>query len=358
MAHLVTPGHNLRDWIGGWGPYALHPTYPSGGLGTSSPDLFVMLQKHASKLASDPRDKIYALVGISIQRSTFPIDYSSSVRDVYMDLARTVITESQSLDIIYVVKKIEPLNEHGLPSWVPDWSGQAYLEQSFADEYMQWYPVAAGSTRAKISSMEGGTIIVKGYIVDIIQSVGDSCRMDFPTDLYDLLEAFRSWWAMWKSLNGSSDAAQESFVRTLFCNQVKNSDGGVQPFRWILEILCKLSLERHPKVLLDATLQALLEDSEYNHTPALTPAKMTWVTTVARNIIHRRFFVSSSGRPGLALNATDVGDKICILFGCRVPVILRPIDGHYVILGPAYVDGLMYGAAMDIDLEEEEFEIH
>jgi hypothetical protein len=113
MTHLVTPGHNLGFWIGGWGPYALYPTYPSDGLGTSSPDLFTMLQKHASKLASDPRDKIYALVGMSKQRSNFPINYSSSVRDVYTNLAQTVIAESQSLDIIYVVMKDKPLNEHG-----------------------------------------------------------------------------------------------------------------------------------------------------------------------------------------------------------------------------------------------------
>jgi hypothetical protein len=318
-----------------------------------------MLQKHASKLASDPRDKIYALVGISKQRSTFPIDYSSSVRDVYMDLARTVITESKSLDIICVVMKDKPLNEHGLPSWVPDWSGQAYLEHFCAVEYMQWYPVAAaGSTRAKISSMEGGVIVVKGYIVDIIQSVGDACRMEFTTDLDDLLEVFRSWWALWKSLNESSDAAQETFVRTVFSDRMKDSNGGVVSFRWLLEILCKLSLERHPKVLLDATLQALLEDVESDYTPTLTPAEMTWVIGLASTIVDRRFFVSSSGRPGLAPDATDVGDMICILFGCRVPVILRPIDDHFVILGAAYVDGLMQGAALNLGLEEEEFEIH
>jgi hypothetical protein len=55
---------------------------------------------------------------------------------------------------------------------------------------------------------------------------------------------------------------------------------------------------------------------------------------------------TSSLKIGLAPNTTKNGDKVCILLGCRAPVVLRP-EGHYhIILGDAYVHGCMHGEAM------------
>jgi hypothetical protein len=60
---------------------------------------------------------------------------------------------------------------------------------------------------------------------------------------------------------------------------------------------------------------------------------------------------------GLAPPDTDLGDRICILFGCSVPCVLRPLNdgtGHYVFVGEAYVYGKMDGeaiAAMSSDSE-------
>jgi len=55
------------------------------------------------------------------------------------------------------------------------------------------------------------------------------------------------------------------------------------------------------------------------------------------------------------------GDLICIPLGCCHPVILRKVEEHYVNLGEAYVDGYMYGEAMEMlergELKLEEFEL-
>ena len=44
---------------------------------------------------------------------------------------------------------------------------------------------------------------------------------------------------------------------------------------------------------------------------------------------------------------TSVGDVICVLFGCDMPVVLRKIDENsYTFIGGCYVHGIMEGEAM------------
>jgi hypothetical protein len=80
----------------------------------------------------------------------------------------------------------------------------------------------------------------------------------------------------------------------------------------------------------------------------------------------RRLVVSEKGYMGWAPLDTQPGDKICILFGGRVPFILREaserveIDGisHncHILLGDSYVHGLMHGEAMTM-IERQEAEV-
>lgn len=115
----------IRGYLHWWGPHTLRPTYPHHT--TLFPDTLAMLLYHSEKLASSPRDKIYALVEISSMRSTFPIDYSSSARAAYTNLVSCLVTSSQSLDVICVLPK-SGTNKYLLPSWVTDWSiEKAYM---------------------------------------------------------------------------------------------------------------------------------------------------------------------------------------------------------------------------------------
>ncbi|KAK5991534.1 hypothetical protein PT974_09818 [Cladobotryum mycophilum] len=54
---------------------------------------------------------------------------------------------------------------------------------------------------------------------------------------------------------------------------------------------------------------------------------------------------------GLGPRDSEVGDKVCVLFGCTVPVILRPVKSEadnsmYQLVGEAYVHGVMDGEAV------------
>ncbi|KAL8788307.1 MAG: hypothetical protein Q9195_007363 [Heterodermia aff. obscurata] len=73
-----------------------------------------------------------------------------------------------------------------------------------------------------------------------------------------------------------------------------------------------------------------------------------------QGIVWNRLFIRSQEKKlfGLGPKGTQVGDLICILYGCSVPVILRPQREslsdkimHYEIVGESYIYGMMDGEA-------------
>ncbi|KAK8087691.1 hypothetical protein PG997_002652 [Apiospora hydei] len=57
--------------------------------------------------------------------------------------------------------------------------------------------------------------------------------------------------------------------------------------------------------------------------------------------VNRKFCVTSSGRMGSAAPQAQTGDRICLLSGMTVPVVLRRVDGgeSWVLIGDAYLSG-------------------
>ncbi|ESZ95461.1 hypothetical protein SBOR_4115 [Sclerotinia borealis F-4128] len=76
--------------------------------------------------ASDPRDRIYSVLGLAADRFLAdPPRYQDSVVEVYSSLVKSFIERHQSLDIICFVDRFHGLGHSNilpaLPSWVPDW---------------------------------------------------------------------------------------------------------------------------------------------------------------------------------------------------------------------------------------------
>jgi hypothetical protein len=54
-------------------------------------------------------------------------------------------------------------------------------------------------------------------------------------------------------------------------------------------------------------------------------------------------FRTRDGYIGKSGPDVQAGDKVCVLAGCRTPLVLRPFEDHFVIVEPCFVHGLMYG---------------
>ncbi|POS81540.1 hypothetical protein DHEL01_v200057 [Diaporthe helianthi] len=142
----------------------LEPFLPSWQLQkTSSPsqgdmDILAMLSRARYLEASDARDKIYGLVGISTGINTadprFAIDYRLSVGEVYIKFARNHIEATKSYDIFSYVdaatqslvdRKPSQSQEQSpmLPSWVPNWHYQNYISYGSNRTILETLPIEA-----------------------------------------------------------------------------------------------------------------------------------------------------------------------------------------------------------------------
>jgi hypothetical protein len=88
--------------------------------------LFLLCQFHVSE-ATDPRDKVYALLGLAkeIRNPPYDIplfqpDYGLNLKDTYANVARFLIDSSGNLGVFRVCLGASTIQH--LPSWVPDWS--------------------------------------------------------------------------------------------------------------------------------------------------------------------------------------------------------------------------------------------
>lgn len=62
---------------------------------------------------------------------------------------------------------------------------------------------------------------------------------------------------------------------------------------------------------------------------------------------YRKLFVTREGYIGLGPQAMQAGVLCCILFGARLPYILRRVCGRYVLVGESYIHGVMQGEIVD-----------
>ncbi len=156
------------------------------------PHLFQVLASQRNKGATDPRDKVYAFLGISSQPGDCEIqpDYDMDINKLYIAVAKQLIQEtSHQMDVLSACQP--SYSTRNLPSWVPDWSqpwrGGIGMRGSFM----------AG---AKLKSFvhvdtKNDTILIRGLRLDVVRSIRGTPFNNwkpnpwFPVPLYDALTA-------------------------------------------------------------------------------------------------------------------------------------------------------------------------
>lgn len=101
--------------------------------------------------STDPRDKLFALVGLAFDVEADFVDYSLDVHEVLIELSKRILTgqtqlPEQPLDVLSWISRISA--EEPMPSWVVDWSG---LANSLFTPLLFGYPSAAPDTRESSS---------------------------------------------------------------------------------------------------------------------------------------------------------------------------------------------------------------
>ncbi|KAJ3556428.1 hypothetical protein NPX13_g10137 [Xylaria arbuscula] len=94
-----------------------------------SSDLKTLLRHSRNCQSSDPRDRVYAFLGLAHQGYNIIPNYEvhNGIREVLIETAKSIIRFEKSLDILQHVHRGRDNLGTQLPSWVPDWTSKETL---------------------------------------------------------------------------------------------------------------------------------------------------------------------------------------------------------------------------------------
>ncbi|KAJ9606843.1 hypothetical protein H2200_008853 [Cladophialophora chaetospira] len=320
--------------------------------------LFGGLEYHSPKSSTDPRDKVYGLLGLADIQATkaMKVDYSKTIAQVYTDFASYEITTSRRLRLLTYVEN-KPAKLNGLPSWVPDWSmkdrGHCFLENVFRpnDHFS-----AAGDTEAEcIASPSNGTLLVKGIDLGRVKRLGDRSTMrGFNDNGPEVVRTFHAWRKLLTEIpEHTTHRVQEAFARCLLIRSLRDAECHPntleETYRALLGNIASLSTRLCPEISLDPLLQEFMKYKFSNNPDEHEAWAPAWIPICAAYTWDRRFFTTSTHAMGLGPEGMAENDVICVPLGGTVPLILHPQnDGSFRMVGSAYVDRLMHGEALTL----------
>ncbi|KAK3386524.1 heterokaryon incompatibility protein-domain-containing protein [Podospora didyma] len=142
--------------------------------------LFKLVVETDDFLATDPRDKLYALLGISEEFAKSPVpgllapNYHLTPREVFINYTYWLITSSKNLNILSHIQWKSPggLAATGakLPSWVPDCAAprNPVFSNGRSDLPHPRYP-ASKSVSVWSRLNRDGALVLKGFVRDDVQ---------------------------------------------------------------------------------------------------------------------------------------------------------------------------------------------
>lgn len=333
--------------------------------------LWKLLVSQRTKLATDARDMVYALLPLaSHDKAETPLlmkpDYSISVtpENVYRELVISAILNGKCLDIICLTHA-----GTNWPSWIPDWRRSKDLELllplklwlsnvSNTSSFSFFEASSSIKPTVFISDKNPRELKVTGIQIDNIQKISpsfhsqnnfsygrevreletlvcshfrecpDSTRI-YTHNVTEISERYRQILGDY-----SSTHTAECLNRPDTSNKVAYIGGGTVAEAYLQTLLLNIRPDGKPKSI-DAFEKWLWKDEQ--------PDTNAWVRWLH---FKYRLVISEKGYLGIVPPHTQAGDIVCVLFGCSMPVILRKAENHYIFIGESYVHGIMDGEAI------------
>jgi hypothetical protein len=378
-----------------------------------SRDMLSIMVANAQKQSTDPRDKIWGFFGISEDAQQLTsVDLTISVTDLYIRWACAFITKHKSLRVLQhagIGQSSRPTHmaqAHQAPSWVPRWDladkdKTASESHKYSLDHHGVLFGASGGREPEVSlSVDRNVLSARGILVDIVDGIQedqdekaeDGAYLSMPSTCLAWLvnklgiDAFRR-----PSHAGTRQTVFESFFRTLMTDRLPCQNRRLQhgaeyyylllsfvlgvitstiddrfgDFRFREDGTCFLKCKAvHQELVVIEGDSYTIEDQKLLHARSAissTDRVALYGTVTGYFMLGRVFFLTQGGYMGLGPAGMLANDRICVLYGCSVPLVLRKVESHWVLVGECYVHGLMDGLVMDMlasgELEDSTFEI-
>jgi hypothetical protein len=380
---------------------------PHSTLRRRKPSLRVLLETHRYCGSTDPRDKIYAFLGLadkkaapfSTQPNALAADYELPVQQVYLQAVTALSLASKDLNVLSHKEDRSRTRTPNLPSWVPDYSvgikpyplkfrGAVQMKLWKAAGTLSWVPDRA--------AMKKGLLPIQGYCLDTIieTSVMREENKDpvapwasivrLALGLDDYYRCCRPKYrpisrveVLWRTLTTNTYArmhpapqkAGELFVDYILNLQIRHrltpwsSDVDFQPQHNPLSssiypewhALLTAEPEGSPYNL-DAYKRRLTDVVEAMFNGTYSPIGLA---QLQHELDHgggamRRLFRTRTKFLGTGPKSLRKDDELWVIAGAPVPFVLRRLpNGNHQVVGEAYVYGVMHGEATEMGFRLE-----
>ncbi|RFU29649.1 hypothetical protein B7463_g6704, partial [Scytalidium lignicola] len=367
-------------------------------------DLLYLVQAYRYAKCTDPRDKIFALLGLRFLthlncmkslRDEFASlditpDYEIGVVELYKHFAYKVIETKGHLDILSVIG-LYPLQTPGLPSWVPDWAPSKHvvplLRYTRPGNLLGLY-CSSSKSRTDPRLISHQVLVLNGFMYDTIIQVADECReikedsfkpvcptivkftlrslWDYGYPYWEEIYSSQKLFAQWDYLaltvvSGSRHDAMDEYWQTLICaskydisclGEVFGNDMTEIElraifyiwFRW--RVFTRLAYRLGPRYFsLPLFIVCIILNILWATAWGPTHYNRFLFFTETRT---RRLARTKKGHLALMVGGARPGDAIALFEGGKVPLVIRPTgQGTWRLLGDGYVHGIMKGEAWD-----------
>jgi hypothetical protein len=87
-----------------------------------APSLLESLYLNYHTDATDPKDRVFALLSLTAKTKELPVDYNKSASEVFVDVTKYIIESCEDALILSLRQDTSLIKIKDLPSWCPDYS--------------------------------------------------------------------------------------------------------------------------------------------------------------------------------------------------------------------------------------------
>ena len=287
-------------------------------------DIYDLLFMSYRFQCTDPRDKIYAVVGLashSQQYEQLAVDYESGIEEIYLRSAVNIMLSNRSLDLLQCV--VHHTMVSCLPSWVPDWRSESLIQSMLKEQNPRPDQSRRGaSTMQFYISDNHSALTVTGKNIGSISELG-------MTMSYSNREDTIQQWRKMAERSGRSgtDTYPSNFLRTLIAATRPDDDSESLYNAWNTVGERLRGIRHHDPKSSDEENQKAFE----------------FDGRMLETCIGRRMIIVDDCEVGLGPSESHRGDLVCCFEDTQnplIPFVVRNKGEAYTLIGQGFVPGL------------------